>query len=40
MTDAMKAQISACVRLINDGYGGQALRDLGYAEAAIMEANK
>ena len=35
MTEAMQAQIAACVRLIVDGYGGQALRDLGYAEAAM-----
>lgn len=38
MTDAMKAQIASCVRLINEGYGVQALRDLGYAEAAIIAA--
>lgn len=38
MTDAMKAQIAACVRLINDGYGSQALRDIGYASAAIDAA--
>lgn len=38
MTDAMKAQIHSCVTLINQGYGAQALRDLGYAEAAIKAA--
>ena len=38
MTEAMQAQISACIRLIAEGYGGQALRDLGYAEAAIDAA--
>lgn len=38
MTDAMKAQIKSCVALMNEGYGAQALRDLGYAEAAIKAA--
>mgnify|MGYP000524762500 CR=1 FL=1 len=38
MTDAMKAQITACRRLIDEGYNGQAMRDLGYAEAAIRAA--
>lgn len=38
MTDAMKAQIKSCAALINEGYGAQALRDLGCAEAAIKAA--
>lgn len=38
MTDAMKAQVKSCVALIREGYGAQALRDLGYAEAAIKAA--
>ena len=43
MTPAQTNEIAACNRLIAVGYTAQALRNLGYAEAAIraaMEANK
>lgn len=43
MTEAQKAQIEACKRLIAEGYSAQALRDLAYAEAdirAAMEVSK
>tara|TARA_R110000764_G_scaffold47099_2_gene105457 strand:- start:215 stop:346 length:132 start_codon:yes stop_codon:yes gene_type:complete len=43
MTSQQTHDIEACTRLIAVGYTAQALRDLGYAEAAIraaMEANR
>jgi len=43
MTPSQTNEITACTRLIAVGYTAQALRDLGYAEAAIraaMGANK
>ena len=42
MTEEQAQEITACTRLIAVCYTAQALRDLGYAEAAIraaMEAN-
>ncbi|MEP2394853.1 MAG: hypothetical protein ABJH94_22640 [Paracoccaceae bacterium] len=38
MTPTQTHEITACTRLIAVGYTAQALRDLGYAEAAIMAA--
>lgn len=43
MTAEQSRDITACTRLIAVGYTAQALRDIGYAEAAIraaMEASR
>ena len=36
MTAEQSREITACTNLIALGYTAQALRDLGYAEAAIL----